>query len=187
VRRVVTLVGSVACLLAGTCTLGVVRLERAVEAGFPTAERVALIDLGPAADAWARAAIGAGLTPERVAATGPGGLLDAGFAAWVLPVGSDLSVADTEALEAFTAAGGGLLLVGAGAPPGEQGAPGLLSRLGRMFPGYRFEVHAPSPQPAGPRASRRDVLLAGLEPGERYRPFGEGIRMALPQRNLDLL
>ncbi len=176
--RIVTLIATVVCTLTGACTIGVVRLQRAVESGPPASGRIAVVELAAnAVDApgpfeaelerLAAAAARAGLQLERVSVPGLGVLLDAGFDAWVLPGQERLSDSDAAAIDVFALTGGGLLLTGPTGRLDAEGRPRAPLPLQAYFPGHRFEA-----RPAGAlelRAGPRSVILAGLAPGARLR------------------
>ena len=163
-----------ACALAGTCTLGVVALERAADpprVARVAAPLVALVELGgggvegDALDFWERAAHDANLRAERVAVTQLADVSPDRFAVWLLADQEALSDSDWAVLDAFAARGGGLVLTGlTGARAVEGGGDDHLA-LRRLFPGHRFERRDATPAmlTAGPRGP----LAAGLEPGER--------------------
>jgi hypothetical protein len=162
-----------ACALAGTCTLGVVALERAAEtprAALGAAPRVALVELGaePGADDmlafWERAAQDADLHAERVAVAHLADLSPERFAVWLIAQREDLSDGDWAALDGFAARGGGLVLTGAAAGGADDGAQEHLP-LRRLFPGHRFELRDATP--AALTAGTRGPLAAGLAPGQR--------------------
>jgi hypothetical protein len=162
-----------ACVLVGTCTLGVVALERAadpVHAPIRSTPLVALIELagGTAGDTlafWERSAHAAGLRAERVAAARLADVSPDRFGVWVLAQQPDLTDADWAALDAFALRGGGVVL----ADPAQAGAADAMSRepltLRRLFPGHRFELRADAPDAL--RVAARGVVSAGLAAGER--------------------
>lgn len=162
-----------ACALVGTCTLGVVALERAadpVHAPTRATPRVALIELagrsaGDTRVLWERSAIDAGLRVERVAAAQLTDVSPERFGAWVLAQHPDLSAADWAALDAFALRGGGVILT----DPAEASAADASARerlpLRRLFPGHRFELRAELPDAL--RVGPRGAVSAGLAAGER--------------------
>jgi hypothetical protein len=159
-----------ACALAGTCTLGVVALERAAEPLrlVRKAARVALVELGPGAgdaDAlafWDGVARAAGLPAERVAAARLEEI-PARFDVWLLSDPHELSEQDWSALDAFAARGGGVVLTGlAGVRAHGAGARQSLP-LRRLFPGHRFELRRDAPMLLSSGA--RGPIAAGLPEG----------------------
>jgi len=158
-----------ACALLGTCTLGVVALERAavpVRAPLRSGPTVALIERsGAAAPAerlafWEKSARDAGLGFERVTAGQLYELPVERFGVWLLAGGDALSAGDWAALDGFALRGGGLIFVGSG----EAGVAEPLARgdlaLRRIFPAHRFEWSSSAPAALG--VGSRGPVAAGL-------------------------
>jgi hypothetical protein len=176
-RSVLVVLACAVCVVAGSCMIGVVRLESSAAAPriAPARERIALVDLqgnvaardGGAvsgAERWARAAQASGLGLELVTPASLAELVSEGFAAWVLPRQERLSEVDWAALDAFMATGGGVLLTGRPGVFDERGdARGRLA-LRRFFPGHLFEDVARLP--ARLRAVARGPVLTDLVPGQ---------------------
>jgi hypothetical protein len=173
-----------ACALLGTCTLGVVALERAaVPARAParSGAAVALIERAPGAVAaeslgfWEQGARAAGLRPERVVAAQLYELPVERFGVWLLAE-SDLSDSDWAALDAFALRGGGLILMG----PGGEGALELAARgelaARRIFPAHRFEPRSAAPDSLG--VGNRGPLAAGIEADHTIPLAGAGAHFA---------
>jgi hypothetical protein len=161
-------------VLAGTCTLGVVLLERAAapvrEARAPAA-RVALIQLAAnpvasdALPAWEGAARVAGLRVESVSVASLADVSRERFAVWVLAEQERLSDLDWSALDGFAARGGGLILTGAPGVRDGEGAERERLPLRRLFPAHDFERRGSRPEEL--RAGPRSPLVVGLAPGQR--------------------
>jgi hypothetical protein len=162
-----------ACVLVGTCTLGVVALERAadpVHAPVRSAPLVALVELAgsPGGDTlvfWERSAQAAGLRAERVAAAQLGEIAPERFGVWVLAQQPDLSDSDWAALDAFALRGGGVVLTDPARTGAADAGDGERLPLRRLFPGHRFELRADAPDALVVTA--RGAVSSGLAAGER--------------------
>jgi hypothetical protein len=174
-----------ACALLGTCTLGVVALERAavpVRAPARSGAAVALIERAAgtlAAESlgfWEQGARAAGLRPERVVAAQLYELPVERFGVWLLAGNERLSDADWAALDAFALRGGGLIVVGPSGEGALELAAGDELAPRRIFPANRFELCSAAPAALG--VGSRGPIGAGIAPDREIPLVGAGAHFA---------
>jgi hypothetical protein len=181
VKQPTALVASIwlVCALLGTCTLGVVALERAAEPRGPALDSEPGVALIAAAQddlaAWQRSAHEAGLIPEVVSPSQLASLPPERFRVWLVAGPGALDDAGWVALDGFALRGGGIVFAALSQPLEPDAAARDAQALRRLFPGDRFELRqgAAGALSTGGRAP----LAAGLA-GEPIALARAGARLA---------
>jgi hypothetical protein len=167
------------CALLGTCTLGVVALERAAvperaEIAFePGVALVTTAQHGLAA--WQRSAHEAGLRPEAVSLAELAMLPPERFRVWLVAEPGALGDAEWAALDGFALRGGGVVFAALQGERSPEPAAREAHALRRMFPGDRFELRGEAP--GGLSTEGRTALASGLA-GEPIALAGAGPHLA---------
>ncbi len=141
----------------------------------PPAERVAIVSLSANRRAnrsakaeralWEDAARASSLYAEQLEVTTLDDLRPSRFGVWVLPQQEVLSEADVAAIDAFLAAGGGIVLSGGSGARSAARQPHRLLPLERFFPEHRFEAVVRTGDELA--VASRGPLVVDLAPGSR--------------------
>ncbi len=123
-------------------------------------------NIGPEHELWHEAARLAHLDSEDVEVQALSEILRERFGSWVLPRQTVLSDEDLDALDAFLASGGGVVLSGNAGTVDDHGELRLIPPHERFFPGYRFEI-VPKTRPTL-QVGLRGPLVANLAPGRFF-------------------
>ena len=181
VKQPTALVASIwlVCALLGTCTLGIVALERAAEPRGPAFDSEPGVALIAAAEdglaAWQQSAREAGLIPEVVAPSQLAMLPPERFRVWLVAGPGALDDADWVALDGFALRGGGVVFAALPQALEPDAAAREAQALRRLFPGDRFELRGGA---AGALSTGgRAPLAAGLA-GEPIALVGAGTGLA---------